>query len=469
MRSFKLLALAAILAGCSSTPTNADGGDSGGGGEGGKFDGGKTDGGGDAGPLIDISGNTDMAIHVQEFNFGMAMPQDLAGCAVRVETTQGAGGYLDGVTDAMGVAHIKVDTSKGPFDVTAALANYTAVSVINLTGPLTTPIVTGKTNTGSSSFANHTASGTITGKAPGADQVQLDAFWWSTVVSTAGNYMTTFQTATMGSSPPLPVTGIEVNAQGAVVNAVQTMMMARPNGNATIDIAFPQTPKTFTTAVVNVNWPSAGVVKGSDVTQVGDPVTDMHLGKGAIVVQHNANPGGDMFVGVGDTKLPMANVSPVTIQAGDTVFKPDYWEASYRTADYVVFISSGQLTQGAMFNVGQVNALDAMGTTLDDATWSVDTMGYDCSQFLLVSQGAMGNPYAAWTMWGVGDKLMNHKVPHLPKAVKLADITGGGSPDARIFTSKYEGGSTSCWAETNKRIAVNVGKSIGMLDPGSRP
>lgn len=471
-----LLSLAAIFAAaCSSPGGTADGGADGGpmptdGGPDARMDG-KVPDAGPCGMLPDISGMTDMTITVQEIKAGMQTPTPLAGADVRVEQANNAcGGYIDGTTDAQGVAHIKVDTSKGPFDITAAKANYTAVSVLNQTGPLMTPIVTAATNTGASSFKTNTASGTIGGKVANGDKVMLDAYWWQTVVTTAGTFNTQFQSATMGQSPPLIVTGVEVDGTGKVVGAMQnTTMMSRPSSNITgFNMTF--AAATFSTANVTVNWPAAGILKGSDITQVGDPVTDMHLGTGAIVVKENANPRGSMFVGVADTAIPTNNKSTVKIQAGTGGYAPDYWEASYRTVDTLVFIRSNKLTDGDMFNVGQINMFDAMGMTLDDTTFATDAdMSYDATEFLLVSQDAMGNGYAAWTMLSAGPKLASHKIPHLPKNVKLADITGGGNPDGRIVVMQFQGGTTAPWSEYNKPVAVTVLKSIGALDPGSRP
>ena len=148
-------------------------------------------------------------------------------------------------------------------------------------------------------------------------------------------------------------------------------------------------------------------MKGSDVTQVGYPFSGPYLGKGAIVVKDNMSPPAYMWVGVGDTVLPTMGKSNVRIQSGPGVFTPDFWEASYQTAAYYVLVHSKQLTNGSMFTIGQVNALDAMGTTLDDTTYTGDTMGYDGIQFSLLSQDAMGNSYISWTLWGAGPKLFS--------------------------------------------------------------
>jgi len=49
-----------------------------------------------------------------------------------------AGGFLEANTGADGIAHIKVDAAKGPFDVTAAKKDFTAVSILDVTGPSAT-------------------------------------------------------------------------------------------------------------------------------------------------------------------------------------------------------------------------------------------------------------------------------------------------------------------------------------------
>lgn len=485
MRSLKLLALSAVLAACSSPAAPTDGGDGGGNPEGGKVEGGK-----DAGPdapamAIDINGSTDLTIHVQEFNFGMATPADLAGASVRVEISNpppNTIGYLDGTTDSSGVAHIKVDTAKGPFDVTAALANYTAVSIIGLSGPLGTPIITSKTNSGSVT-TNHTAAGAIGGKMLAGHSVQLDAPWWQTVNTTGSSYSNNaFSTANQGNSPPLEVTGLEIDNPdgGTVINAGYFKYMGsgtRPNNNITgFDMTLPGNASGFATANITVNWPGSGVLKGSDVAGVGDPdPNDKHLGKGCIVVKHFTNPNGDMFCGVGDTAKPSGSTSTVRIQAatsGD--MQPTFWEAIYytgmgMTGDLFVHIHSTTLTNGGMFTVGQMNSFDAMGSTFDDATYGADTNGYDAIQFLLFFQDAQQAYQTAWEIWQAGSKLSTHHIPHLPKDVKVGDIAPNSISDAELHALVYEGGSTAPWSETNKYASVVVAKAVGPLDQGSRP
>src|ERR1051326_1765469 len=130
--------VAALLAACGSDSTGVDGGidgasndapartdapstDAG-------TDGGK-DGGADTAAMdapIDspdsggIGGNTDLAIEVDQWDYYGMGAAPLPGAAVRVESSQG---FIDDVTDNMGVAHIKVDAQKGPFDITAAMKN----------------------------------------------------------------------------------------------------------------------------------------------------------------------------------------------------------------------------------------------------------------------------------------------------------------------------------------------------------
>jgi hypothetical protein len=154
--------------------------------------------------------------------------------------------------------------------------------------------------------------------------------------------------------------------------------------------------------------------------------------------------------------------------------QPTFWEASYYTGmgmagDTFVRIHSTALTNGGMFTVGQVNALDGMGTSLDDTVFSGDTMGYDAVQLLIFSQDAMQATYAAWEIWGAGAKLASHHIPHLPKAVKVGDIVNGTISDSEIHALTYEGGSMAPWSETQKYASVVVAKIVGPLDQGSRP
>jgi hypothetical protein len=187
----------------------------------------------------------------------------------------------------------------------------------------------------------------------------------------------------------------------------------------------------------------------------------------ASVIKENANPSAITFVGVADNSLPVNGKSTVKIQSGTGNFTPDYWEAAYKTPTYVVLNHSKQIN--GSINVGQINMLDGMGVTFDNTTFAADTMGYDGIELALVAQNNQGGSFIAWSIWGVGPKLASHGVPHLPAAVKVADVTGGASPDARVYAAKFEGGSASPWSEYAKHMETLVIKDIGTIDPGNRP
>jgi len=466
-RSLGLFALAAVFtAACSSTPTNpTDAGP-----DTGVTDSGtpKKDGGADSGtPPPDISGTTDMNVHVQEFVFGAA-PKDLAGCEVRVEN--GQGGFVDGTTGADGIAHIKVDATKGPFDITAAKVGYVALSVLNQAGPLATNMIVSPADS-SALFSSYTVSGQITNKKNAGDTVQADLYAFQTVLTKPADttYSTKFSYFNTTTNPAMNITALELDAQENIVNAYQAPMTARTKGNMTVDIAFPAQSPAVSIANVKVNFPSAGILKGSDVTQIGNPVSDVHAGNAVVVKDFGQTA--SMFVGVGNATLPQANVSSVKIQSvSGANFAPDHYELFYQTADLNLSVRSYTITDGAMFPVGQVDALDGGGTTLDDVTFGTNGTNYDASGFVLVYQNNQGGNSTAWSILAAGSKLAAHHIPHLPAKVKVGDLTGGSAISASgAFLSKYQGGTAAPWSESNKPVEVQVTRPVGSLDQGSRP
>lgn len=466
-RSLGLIVVAALFSACSSTPVVTG------------------DAGPDSGPLPDsgkppkdagkdvqappIDGTTDMTVTVQEYNFGMNTPAALAGADVRVENAQG--GFVDGTTDGSGVAHIKVDVAKGPFDVTAAKIGYEAISVLNQAGPLATPIVTYKVDN-SAFFNQQTVSGSISGKTNSGDRVQLDLYAFQTVLAkpNEASYSTKFSYYTSGPNPTMNITALELDGSDNIVNAMQAPMTARTNGAMTVNIAFPQSPPAVTTSNITVSFPGAGVVKGNDVVQVGDPVSDVHAGN-VVVVKQITNPTAFMFVGVGNATLPSNNASAVKVQslAGANI-APDYYEVLYQAANMNVFVRSYTLTNNATFTIGQVDSLDAGGTSLDDTKFGSVTQGYDGTEFALVVQNAQQQNTVVWSVWGAGASLAQHGIPHLPAAIKVGDLTGGGGITGSVaIAARFKGGSVAPWSEYNKPTEISVAFPVGALDQGSRP
>lgn len=468
-RSLGLFALAAMFsAACSSTPpaTNDGGTDSGVPTDSGK----PPKDGGDSGMTAcpsPIDGTTDMTVTAQEFVFG-GNPTPLAGADVRVENAQGC--FVDGTTDASGVAHIKVDTTKGPFDITAAKVGYVALSILNQAGPLATPMIMSKQDS-SALFTQYTVSGTISNKKNAGDKVQLDLYAFATVVTKPvdTSYSTKFSYFNTTTNPDMNITALELDAMDTIVNAVQAPKTARTKSNMTVNITFPAQSPAVNVANVQVQFPSAGILKGNDVTQIGDPVSDVHAGNCIVVKDFNRTA--EMFVGVAQATLPNNNVSAVKIQSlSGADIAPDFYKLVYQTADLSAFITSYTITDGAMFPIGQVDQLDAGGTSLDDVTFATKTTGYDATGFVMVIQNSMGGNSSVWTVLAPGGTVGMHGIPHLPAKIKVGDLTGGAAISGSAgFVSKYKGGSAAPWSETNKPLEIQVSRGVGALDQGTRP
>jgi len=171
----------------------------------------------------------------------------------------GQGGFVDGTTGADGIAHIKVDATKGPFDITAAKVGYVALSVLNQAGPLATNMIVSPADS-SALFSSYTVSGQITNKKNAGDTVQADLYAFQTVLTKPADttYSTKFSYFNTTTNPAMNITALELDAQENIVNAYQAPMTARTKGNMTVDIAFPaQSPAVSIASASTSMSPSA--------------------------------------------------------------------------------------------------------------------------------------------------------------------------------------------------------------------
>lgn len=470
-----LFALAAMV-GCSSSSSSAtpDGGIT-------NTDGGKQDGGGTDGGKVDISGTKDIAVTVVQYATPTNTP--LANCSVRAQVPGNANAYLDAKTDAMGVAHLKVDPAKGPFDITAANAGFTAISVLGVTDSVPGTLVVSAIGA-MPSFKEFAASGSITG-AGATTKLQIDAWDWQTVVTMPGamNYTTKFDVSP-GLSVPIPVSAIEVDtantanglSAGTAVNGSITMPVMRQSQAMTINITLPTTKNAPTMSTVKMNWPTAGLFTKASIKGAGAPVQDMHIGSGIVEKLTTAEAQAAMFCGIANVD-PMDNTL-LHLQTFGGDMSPDIagtevtTVAPMKTAtamDYAAIVYAHDLTGTPTLNIGAVNKLAVGGASLGDATIEVDSDGYDTAEFFISSKQGMTST-TIWVIYAPGGKLAARGLPYLPGGVQLGDLGGDvAQADVAGQVVKYVKNGNSPWQAIVQDQGWLIGNALGTtLDPMGR-
>ena len=386
----------------------------------------------ETGSPIDISGALTITARVVDID-DKGEKQPLADFPARIENA--AGGWIDAKTGTDGVVTFKVDTAKGPFDLTAAKANYGVVSVLGLTGPAGDIITYSRDDAPSASTK---VNGTITGKADAANRVMIDAWAFSTVVGTTASFSST---ASVSADLPLIVAAIEVDATDKILNGVITAPQTRMSGMMTANIAFPSPAAVATTKTLNVKFPSAGVLAGVFDTN-SEVTSDKHIGNALVA---KSNKFAQMFVGVGKASKPAANASTISLQSFAGDMAPDTVIAAWSGGDFFARANIRDLADGATTTIGDITALDIEGTDLGSLTFATDGTGYEYSDVEIIDSEAGG---VIWRCFQNGAKVASRKLPHLPAQTPLESVAGAGfAPRAIVVLLHRAGASATPWGD----------------------
>ena len=375
------------------------------------------DGGADATPPPDISGTT--ALSVTVVSNAWSNPQTdvdpgtpVSGAAVRVEN--GAGGFVEGVTDSSGKATVKVDIAKGPFDVTVAKAAMGATSILDVKSAadlakviwMPQPLPRKEFSIG----------GSITGKKAAGNDVLIDAPWFQTVFPKP-NVLTYSTKQVYVNDDPTDVTvaAIEVDSTKTAVNAVMMPGVKRTQSAMTADVVFPSVAVVPTVTNVTINLPSTGILTAADITTVGQTGFPAYSNS---VVQKTSSKSAT-YVGLGVISKPTGNTANFKITAFGGNLAPTSAYADLSNGAGLSF-RVGTVDFTSAITVPAVTKLAAAGTSLGDTTLEFDSTGYD------YFSGSAYDATAQDTIWDVyvtGKSLAAHPFPHLPSSVPLSAIT----------------------------------------------
>jgi hypothetical protein len=381
-----------------------------------------------------------------------------------------AGDCAEVQTGADGIAHIKVDPAKGPFDVTVAIAGYTAISFLGQTGPIPGNVI--MYQTGSASVVKQsTITGKITwgdaGKAPNTI-VQIDGWDFATVVTKPADttYSTNYQYYP-ANLITLPLAAIEYDPDaGVAVNAVYTNTGQRSGNPMTVDIAFPDVKVPPVKSTVTLNFPASGFLTDKSITKVGSPVPDAHIGNAIVTRLTPDELGAEQFVGIGSVDLPAAGKTQFHLQTFTGKMAPDIAEALMSGPTLAMFVQPHDLTDGASLTLGQINTLENAGTNLGDLTWDADSAGYDYVVAELDASSKTSST-ALWTVYSQGAKLTKRSLPHLPSSVAQADL-GPTINNAFVSLQQYKQGAPQPWQAVRSDIQVVVTANALAVDSAGR-
>lgn len=455
------------------------------------------DGGGDGGLACTMTGSLDLTVTVMAAGLP---PRPLAGALGRAENAKGdCAESMPAGPD--GVVHIRVDPSKGPFDVTVAAevtgdagstVIYNAASILGQTGPVSGQVILFPVSSAGSSIQQAKVSGTISnqamyetgvdGGAPDAGatdggagtwQIQIDGWDFNTVVTPASStsYSSTYEYDQHNIGPnalPLPLSAILVDPSGNAVVGVYTAATPRTGNAMGINIDFNQMPLRPTTSTISIQFPTAGVLTGSALTTIGNPAAgNMFIGNAVVVKTTPLEHGAEQFVGVGNVTLPdSTGKSTFTLEEFPAPMNPDIAEAALFGQNYLAVVQPHDLTAGSTVNVGEVDKLNTTGTSLGDVTFDVASKDYDAVEGFIatpVQKNGSGG-VTLWIVYATGATLSSHGLPHMPSGVAFADLAAGTTQlEASAQVVKFAQGAPPAWQTTTSDTEVVAGVVKGAM------
>jgi hypothetical protein len=409
------------------------------------------------GACTNLAGATDITVTVVEYGTPTSTP--LANASVRAEVPGKNTCFVDAKTDATGVAHLKVDLTKSPtgaVDVTAAIAGHNVVSILGVKAPIAGNVVLFQTGM-SMSTMQFKATGAIKNTKAATNKLQIDAWDWVTVVTAASStsYSTNFDVAP-AKPIPMPVSAIEVdqttmNAPKAV-QAIITAPTQRTLANMTIDIDFSQSPMMPTSSTVKMNWPTTGAFTAAQIKGAGAPVQDMHIGSGIVEKLTADEAAAAMFCGI--AYVDAMDNTTLHLQTFGGAMSPDIAGTEVTTlmgtgtpmnTDYAAVVYAHDLTGSPSVSPGPLNKVNIGGKNLGDATFEVDSDGYDSAEVVVSAKQGMTST-TLWIVYAPGGKVASRQLPNLPGGVALSDIgdtSGGASMFGQVV--KYVNKGSTPW------------------------
>jgi len=301
-----------------------------------------------------------------------------------VRVDDALGGTRTVMTDDDGMVTLDLPEGSEPWTVTAAKPDFTIISILGVTGPLSAPIHFGGPGVRTvlpEDGHERPIGGAITGRTlTDVDTVFLNGWVYDPSIDlTANTYTGTFPD--WPGAPDLRLLAVEW--QDGPVNAVWLDVARDMVGTmADVDIAFPTPARTVQTSAMTLNLPTDGAIDANGFEVRNDP---------APVAFHREGLG-NYAVGLGST---------ATVADGTTAWSIDHFEGDLAPTYAVVDLGlpsppsgafhhvqvAADIMDGATIDVPSADRVEAMGTPLVDMTVSVDASAYEHAGASILGNG----------------------------------------------------------------------------------
>lgn len=364
--------------------------------------------GGDAG----AQGGSTVELTLDVIEHGDVIPTPGAGVSVRID---GKGASVETRTNERGHAAATLDAATGPWEVTVARADFHAVSIIDVTGPIRQPLHLYPQTWAlpSTDEISVSMSGAIRGRTDSSTQVHLEAPAVGTVALWETKYSATVSAAPDTEQLRILVTerdaSVDPNVGGPILNALW-LNIPWTGADLIADIDFPAPPRHSSPMTMVIEAPTTGAVIAAGFTATADR---------ARRVESN------FAFNVGGTEIiPDPNVEgrfmwTIDALAGDmapTVVATSLHDDSGERLVYVRAVPD----EGAVIDVPPAKQLDAVGAEIDSLSLSWEASAYSRVGASVRNTDGRGG---AWFVYSSGNrKLIAHAWPRLPSDVSLADV-----------------------------------------------
>jgi hypothetical protein len=343
------------------------------------------------GGATDAGGGTVVTVDVVSFDPYWVDFSPLEDAQVRVDGADGT--TTEGTTDAMGRAIVRVPEGSGPWTVTAARPGYSVVSLLDVDGPIESPLRLLPTTT--SPPATRTVSGSIMGAVPsavGALGPGVRSF------SPAGASTYTLEMADRAGAGLVRVMALE--AGPFPYNAAWVDIDLSATDLSGIDIAFPSPARAVATSSMSLVVPTTGVVDASAFTLASS---------GAV---HTID-GFPFPVGTAQVTAATGGTYSVEIEALTGDMAPTQIRVELTDGAQLGVAVFAPFADGSTFTIPPAAALEATGTNLGDVRLTMDAPMHDYT-------GAVVRNWRVYTFGSGG--LVDEPWPELPSGMTAADV-----------------------------------------------
>jgi FG-GAP-like repeat len=355
---------------------------------------------------------------------------------------QGIQGSTEAVTDERGRARLLVEPGSGPWDVTVALENHSAVSILNLDGPLAGRVhLWARGNAVEADVVERALAVTVLGRSSASSLLAMRGQGLLSSASGDSNALVSSRFLDYEGATPLRLLVTEETAETDWLPLNAAWLVAPRTGtDLTAEIRLPASRRVRTTKMV-LETPQEGAV----------------IGRGMKAERHEAHRWQDDYsFRVGASWLDPEPDAEGRFDWHVAAFEDDM-APSYATielahdVEHEMLLARAPVSEGAVVSIHPAQALDATGSDVNALSLTWLAPGHSHIGASLQGDGS-------WYVYGAAsDQTLTHAWPRLPDGFSLADL--GFSADTNlvvnVFAITQPVGSTPWdWTKPTERTAV---------------